>query len=122
MQKSFTKANKSLRGIDTSTQILANKVHWTFTSLAAMILITPAIFLVAILIWRKCCQNNEQTMPVPSVPPMLILVARPINKPTKSNMFITISISISWKEQRYIEMIFNLKNKKTTFVNFIRAR
>jgi hypothetical protein len=71
--------------------------HWTFTSPAVMILIALAIFQIGTLIWKKCLRNKEPLALAPSALPMPIafINPRPINKATKSNTSILISISIS---------------------------
>jgi hypothetical protein len=51
--------------------------HWTFMSLAAMILMALAIFLIGILIWRKCCHNSNLPMPMPSAPLMPMQMPMP---------------------------------------------
>jgi hypothetical protein len=73
-------------------QTLITEAHWTFTPLAAMILIALAIFLVGALIWRKYHKTSEpMTTPNADVDPQLW----PINKATKSNASIPISFSFS---------------------------
>jgi hypothetical protein len=84
-------------------QIKPADTHWTFTSPAAMIGIALAIFLISMLIWKKCTNKHETAILTPSAPPMPIqnLPLRPIAKPvtnnqaTKSNTSITIHINIS---------------------------
>jgi hypothetical protein len=71
--------------------------HWTFTSPAVMILIVLAFFLIGTLNWKKCLRNKEPLALAPSALPMPIpfINPRPIDKGTKSNASILISISIS---------------------------
>jgi len=87
-------------------QIQPAKTHWTFTSPAAMIGIALAIFLIGMLIWKKCFSKPnpaEATLLVPSAPPMPASnqPQRPIatlvtnNQATKSNASIPIHINIS---------------------------
>jgi hypothetical protein len=87
-------------------QIQPAKVHWTFTSPAAMIGIALAIFLISMLIWKKCfCKPSptEATLPTPSAPLMPTPnqhqrpLATPVtnNQATKSNASIPIHINIS---------------------------
>jgi hypothetical protein len=65
---------------------------WTFTLPAAMILITLVIFLVGVLVWRKCCRTeNEPLMPRTSAPPMLMPGLT--HKATKSNAAIPIRVT-----------------------------
>jgi hypothetical protein len=80
------------------------EVHWTFTSPTDMILITLAVFLISILIWKKCFRSQETPSPLLSAPPMTMPIAnvprqssnlKHTNKVTKSNASILISISIS---------------------------
>jgi hypothetical protein len=63
------------------------EAHWALTSLAVMILIPLTPFHVGALIWRKCRYAQEQTMPFPLAPLMLmpIINSRPIYKAMKSN-------------------------------------
>ncbi len=87
-------------------QIRLAEAHWTFNSPAAMIGITLALFLIGMLIWKKCF-NSPQTMEAPplapSAPPMpthnqpQIHRANPAttNQATKSNASIPIHINIS---------------------------
>jgi len=49
-------------------QITANKVHWTSTSPGAMILITLPVFLLGVLIWRKCCRTMRTKCPPMPIP------------------------------------------------------
>jgi len=52
-------------------QIKPAEVHWTFTSPAAMIGIALALFLICMLIWKKCFsspQSTEVPPPAPSAP------------------------------------------------------
>ena len=47
-------------------QIKPAEAHWTFTSHAAMIGIALALFLIGMLIWKKCfstTQSTEATLP-----------------------------------------------------------
>ncbi len=56
-------------------QIWPAETHWTFISPAAMIGIALAIFLIGMLIWKKCFgkpSSMETTPPAPSAPPMPI--------------------------------------------------
>jgi hypothetical protein len=87
-------------------QIKPAEAHWTFTSPAAMIGIALALFLIGMLIWKKCnnkTQHVETPSPTPSAPPMpmVSLPQRPLPKPvtnnqaTKSNASIPIHINIS---------------------------
>jgi hypothetical protein len=90
-------------------QIRPAKTHWTFTSPAAMIAmigIALAIFLISMLIWKKCFSKPNPavaTLPAPSAPPMPTSnqPQRPIvtlvinNQATKSNASIPIHINIS---------------------------
>jgi hypothetical protein len=73
--------------------------HWMFTSPAAMIGIALAIFLIGMLIWRKCTNKVETPTPTQSAPPMLtqsLLIANLVttNQATKSNLSIPININI----------------------------
>jgi len=43
--------------------------HWTFISPAAMIGITLAVFLMGMVMWRKCANKNITPTLTPSVPP-----------------------------------------------------
>jgi hypothetical protein len=87
-------------------QIKPGEAHWTFTSPAAMIGIALALFLIGMLIWKKCLstpQSPETPSPAPSAPPMpthnqpQIYCATPAtnNQATKSNTCIPIHINIS---------------------------
>jgi len=87
-------------------QIKPAEAHWTFTSPAAMIGIALALFLIGMLIWKKCFstpQSPETPPPAPSAPPMpthnqpQIHRATPAtnNQATKSNASIPIHINIS---------------------------
>jgi hypothetical protein len=87
-------------------QILPTEAHWTFTSPAAMIGIALAIFLIGMLIWKKCFSKPtpaETPILTPSAPPMPTphQPKRPLAKPltnnqaTKSNVSIPIHINIS---------------------------
>jgi hypothetical protein len=84
-------------------QIIPTDAHWTFTSPAVMIGIELAIFIIGMLIWKKCSSKQETPTQTPSAPPMPMpdLNPRPIanpvpfNKATKSNTSIPISINIS---------------------------
>ncbi len=78
-------------------QIKPAEAHWTFTSPAAMIGITLVLFLIGMLIWKKCFsspQSTEVSPPAPSAPPMPapnqphIYCAQPAtnNQATKSNV------------------------------------
>jgi hypothetical protein len=86
-------------------QIQPAEAHWTFTS-AAMIGIALVIFLISMLIWKKCFstpQSMETPTPAPSAPPMPIHNQPQIhratlatnNQATKSNASILIHINIS---------------------------
>ncbi len=82
-------------------QIKPVETHWTFTSPAAMIGIALALFLIGMLIWKKCFSTPQS--PAPSAPPMpthnqpqihrAILATN--NQATKSNASIPIHINIS---------------------------
>jgi hypothetical protein len=87
-------------------QIKPAEAHWTFTSPAAMIGIALALFLIGMLIWKKCfstTQATEASLPAPSAPPMPTQNrpqpqrAQPVtnNQATKSNASIPIHINIS---------------------------
>jgi len=88
-------------------QIKPAEAHWTFTSPAAMIGIALALFLIAMLIWKKCFSTpptSETPPPAPSAPPAMpthnqpqIHRATPAtnNQATKSNAPIPIHINIS---------------------------
>jgi hypothetical protein len=87
-------------------QIKPAEAHWTFTSPAAMIGITLVLFLIGMLIWKKCFsspQSMEVSPPAPSASPMLAPnqphthCAQPAtnNQATKSNASIPIHINIS---------------------------
>jgi len=87
-------------------QIKPAEAHWTFTSPAAMIGIALALFLIGMLIWKKCfstTQVTEASLPAPSAPPMPTQNrpqsqrAQPVtnNQATKSNASIPIHINIS---------------------------
>jgi hypothetical protein len=87
-------------------QIKPAEAHWTFTSPAAMIGITLAIFLISMIIWKKCISKTNPTetpIPTPSAPPMPTpnQPQRPLaklvtnNQATKSNASIPIHINIS---------------------------
>jgi len=87
-------------------QIKPAEAHWTFTSPAAMIGIALALFLIGMLIWKKCfstTQVTEASLPAPSAPPMPAQNrpqpqrAQPVtnNQATKSNASIPIHINIS---------------------------
>jgi hypothetical protein len=82
------------------------ETHWTFTSPATMIGIALPLFLIGMLIWKKCFstpQSLETPPPAPSAPPMpthnqpQIHRATPAtnNQATKSNASIPIHINIS---------------------------
>ncbi len=75
-------ASKLLEKLD---QLPPAEAPWTFTSLAAVILTALTIFLVGALIWRKCCQAQEQVMLAPSAPPMSMPIINPgpVDKATK---------------------------------------
>jgi hypothetical protein len=52
-------------------QIKAAETHWTFNSLAAMIGIALAIFLISMIIWKKSVSKTNPTeYPTPSASPM----------------------------------------------------
>jgi hypothetical protein len=87
-------------------QIKPPEAHWTFTSPAAMIGIALVLFLIGMLIWKKCFGTNQTTeapLPSPSAPPMPAQNqprpqrAQPVtnNQATKSNASIPIHINIS---------------------------
>jgi hypothetical protein len=87
-------------------QIKPAEAHWTFTSPVAMIGIALVLFLIGMLIWKKCFstpQSLEAPPPAPSAPPMLIPNQPKIhratpatnNQATKSNASIPIHINIS---------------------------
>jgi hypothetical protein len=87
-------------------QIRPAEIHWTFTSPAAMIGIALAIFLIGMLIWKKCFSKPSSTEApplAPSAPPMPIqnqpqihrAVPATNNQATKSNASIPIHINIS---------------------------
>ena len=91
---------------DTSRQFKELDQIWTFTLPAAMIGITLALFLIGMLIWKKCfstTQVTEASLPAPSAPPMPTQNrpqpqrAQPVtnNQATKSNASIPIHINIS---------------------------
>jgi hypothetical protein len=87
--------------------------HWTFISLAAMIITAFAIFLTSTCIWKRCCRNQNDTMPTLSAPPMPIqmpaqmpmvvptrtsrLATVPTNRAQKSNASVPITISFHLK-------------------------
>jgi len=63
-------ANELFKELD---QIQPTEAHWTFNSPATMIEITLAIFLIGMLIWKKCFSKSshlEATLLAPSAPPM----------------------------------------------------
>jgi hypothetical protein len=68
-----------------------------------MIGIALAIFLIGMLIWKKCTNKNETLILPPSAPPMPIqnppqrTIVKPVtnNQATKSNASIPIHINIS---------------------------
>jgi hypothetical protein len=67
--ESLTKVN-CLKELD---QIRPAEMHLTFTSPAAMIGIALVIFLISMLIWKKCFgkpDTAESTLPAPLAPPM----------------------------------------------------
>jgi hypothetical protein len=81
------------------------KTHWTFTSPAAMIGIALALFLIGMLIWKKCfskSDSEEAALPAPSAPPLLVSnqpqrpIATPVtnNQATKSNASIPIHMPL----------------------------
>jgi hypothetical protein len=87
-------------------QIQPAETHWTFTSPAAMIRIALAIFLIGMLIWKKCFgkpDSMEALLLAPLAPPMPTHnqpqrpIATPVtnNQATKSNVSIPIHINIS---------------------------
>jgi len=87
-------------------QIKPAEAHWTFTSPAAMIGIALALFLIGMLIWKKCFSSTKSTealLPAPSAPPMPAPNQPRIqraqlatnNQATKSNASIPIHINIS---------------------------
>jgi hypothetical protein len=109
IQGLWTKYNKEF---DTSDlfkeldQVWPAETHWTFTSSAAMIGIALALFLIGMLIWKKCFSKTdsmEPTLLAPSAPPLPALnqpqrpIATPVtnNQATKSNASIPIHINIS---------------------------
>jgi hypothetical protein len=59
-------ANELFKELD---QIQPTEAHWTFTSPATMIEITLAIFLIGMLIWKKCFSKSSH-MEATSAPPM----------------------------------------------------
>jgi hypothetical protein len=98
-------ASKVFKELD---QIKPAETHWTFTSPAAMIGIALVIFLIGMLIWKKCFstpKSPETPTPAPSAPPMPIHNQPQIhratpatnkpNQPTKSNASVPIHINIS---------------------------
>ncbi len=87
-------------------QIKPAEAHWTFTSPAAMIGIALALFLIGMLIWKRCfgsTKSTEAPLPAPSAPPMPAPNQPRIqrsqsatnNQATKSNASIPIHINIS---------------------------
>jgi hypothetical protein len=87
-------------------QIQPAEMLWTFTSPAAMIGIDMALFLIGMLIWKKCfnkMDSAEATLLAPLAPPLPASnqPQRPIatlvtnNQATKSNASIPIHINIS---------------------------
>jgi hypothetical protein len=87
-------------------QIQPAETHWTFTLPAAMIGIALALFLIGMLIWKKCfgkSDSKEAMLPdhsAPSMPthnqpqrPLGTLVTN--NQATKSNASIPIHMNIS---------------------------
>ncbi len=87
-------ASEQFKELDQTTLAEA---HWTFTSPAAMIQIAVAIFLIGVLIWKKCFWNQEPPAQVLSAPPMPMPITNvgPTYKAMNSNAQIPISISIS---------------------------
>jgi len=93
-------ASKLFKELD---QIKPADAHWTFTSPAAMIGIALTLFIIGMLIWKKCTHIDENPTLTPSAPPIPAqnLITRPIanpvtsNQATKSNASIEINISIS---------------------------
>jgi hypothetical protein len=91
-------ASKLFKELD---QIKPAEAYWTFTSPAAMIGIALVLFLIGMLIWKKCF-STPQTLETPP-PPMSIHNEPQIhranpattNQATKSNASITIHIKIS---------------------------
>jgi hypothetical protein len=65
--------------------------------------ITLAIFIIGMLIWKRCTNKDESPIPTLSAPPMPAqnLIMRPIanpvtsNQATKSNTSLPININIS---------------------------
>jgi hypothetical protein len=84
-------ASKLFKELD---QIKPANAHWTFTLPAAMIEIALAIFIISMLIWKRCTNKNKTPTPTPSAPPMPAqdLHPRPVanlmtsNQATKSNV------------------------------------
>ena len=117
--ESLTKVN-CLKELD---QIWPAEMHLTITSPAAMFGIALVIFLIGMLIWKKCFNkpdNAESTLPAPSAPPMPALaqpqrhIKTPVtnNQANKSNASIPIHINISLrnspKKRRDIGTIFEV--------------
>jgi len=107
-------ARKLFKELD---QIKMTEAHWTFTSTAAMTLIIAVLFLLDLVIWNKYQQAVETPIPTPWAPPMPIPISTigPMNKTTKLNVSIPISISISLgknpqKEEGYWNNILKMKN------------
>jgi hypothetical protein len=78
-------------------QIKPANTHWMFTLLAAMNGISVAIFLIGMLIWKKCTNKTETPIPTPSAPPMPThsLSQRTIVKPVTKNQAIKSNTSIN---------------------------
>ncbi len=81
-------------------QIKLADTHWTFTSPAAMIGIALAVFLIRMLIWKRCIHKDEIPTPMPPMPaqdlnPRPIINLMTCNQATKSNESIPININIS---------------------------
>jgi hypothetical protein len=87
-------------------QIKPAEAHWMFTSPAAMISIALALFLIGMLIWKKCFSTTKSTeatllaplgtpMPAPNQPRPQLAQPATNNHATKSNASIPIHINIS---------------------------
>jgi transposase len=78
-------------------QIQLAEAHWTFTSPAAMIGIALEIFLIGMLIWKKCKSTPTETpTPTPAALPMLTpnQPQRPLVKLVTNNQATKLNASI----------------------------
>ena len=100
LQTKYNREFKASELFKELNQIQPTEAHWTFTSPAVMIGIALVIFLIGMLIWKKCLSTSssaETPTPAPSAPPLPIHGATPAtnNPATNSNASIPIHCNVS---------------------------